>query len=1485
MTRRRRAPLVLGVCIGMFLLVFSTVAADTTKGPPLIPEELFAPNASIVQPNKAIPNKVPPGNDTEITFSRNSKEFVDSSNSTKINLNAKSAKSESEEKVATPINKDVVAEGIRSSNEVDRLSNSDSTNGGLKFDEILYAVSGKSSSPKTLTRLSRTNDLTSVTTKPALEESKLDEKTNKTNRIQQLGNDTSDHDTSKNIKSLENGVESKGEQKSDTKATSGGSSKELVEMSNLKLETASFGNDSTVRNAPLLGQLQQRVKKAEDLGPMKNLEVLDLKEADEGKGTDEPISLINDTYVNYYKTSTEKNFETGLGNQSGASENPTNFISDESAVTHGPGDPKEEVEVVGNMTHPTVEKVVEQQSEDSTLKNAEHLDVLSQKSIYNSTKTVEPSQASEAQELISEKHQQKLVDLTTQRPNPDETSTLQAVSSPVPRGRTIGFSGMNEYPSLEPKTTVASKIDVSFTKKNISSDKLLDQKPYPYARSSVKEQIHNSSNQVDLTTEEPSALENTIGRGRAEEKFVVTEASDVLENSIQQFKSTYYEKTANESSTVSTTELRSSIPMTTVSLARVEEAAPTNQSTNDKSNDLKTIVAPEEKSTSTGNDVPRWIEGRETITSKGNFDVTGNGITEVSLKPENDNKRTYDLPFQEIASRTTLAPSTTESVGKPQTEVGMPSNADVQTNVGSSLLIRSTLNATELFTEYPLVKANFSKGVMSTIPIASPLDAPTVRVTESAMMLSATTTDEIPVGNATEPPAPSDTNGTNEIPTNGSGTLSPDDAFVQTTTSIAYEFVGLSETTTYLSQNVTEDDSDSHGPLSGAFTTVPTVRDSLAKNSSNEASTISVSTTTDSFLSISEAKTVDVDDRSLSIAVTEQTIVPTTQFRDDFTTVLSVVEGETTQTSMLEDVQNSSVIDVWTTTSDEGIVTTVTMGQSPSPGSKDPHFISNATDTSTEFSLTSNIGTIDDRWMVTSSSLRPKVAELSTTSSSSATDMPKETTGGTMVLPSPEEITSLVRIVMEGSLQEVCPKMDKLKLTLAEILTSAMNRSVSDKQIIFHQDPCRESPSPTPTPSGMPLTSILVYVVDENSRFDSSMTNSLPNLYKESQDRVKFPVTETIPDSGNAIAVLVVSSVAFICLVLLTGLLFIMRKRQTRFNYGERCRPVSLDAYSLDSVSAYNSVRRKGAARSSKRSYGNPTFEDTTAIPSHPLNFAGLSSFCNDVNAINEEFSGIPQVSAKIDELPTGAELKNRYANVIPLPETRVPLQKINNDPLSEYINASYVRGPKNAMRYYIACQAPMEATVTDFWRMIWEQQCKVIIMLTDLVENGVEKCIEYIPPSEITDCHRLYGDFQVTLKKRETKEKYAISTLHLKNLENNTFREVYHIWYLWPVNGAQSDGAGLIAVLLEARALQRGGPGPIVVHCSPGTGRTGTLIALDLGIRQYEITRTVDVPRVVYTIRRDRAGAVQTKEQYAFIYKALNLYATKLAGGVLDST
>ncbi|XP_076389093.1 uncharacterized protein LOC100877739 isoform X2 [Megachile rotundata] len=1384
MTRRRRAPITLRVCTGVFLLLFSVVVADTTKGPPLSdkPFATSEKNATDFKPESIEPT-------------RKNVETVDV---------AKDAKAEDKEKVAMPIGEESVVQEIRSPDELDRLSTADSTNGGSKLEEILYGTLGKSSSTKTVSedsyRLSRTNGLTTVTTKPVSEELKLDDKKNKTVSGQRAEDKQSNKTASLDEDSKD--VETK--------------------KSALNLEILNDRDESSTQ-ATRPEQFQERRKKAEHPSSTKNSEVPDLKEADVNGGHDGSISLINDTYVNYspyYKTSTEKNVD-GSENQSRAN-NTTNSVSD---VTHETQDPKGEVEVVGSVTHPVIQRIVE--SQNSTLKDASLENELNQRSnqdsAHNSTKDLDS---------IGE-NQQKLIQITTERTSREET-TLQT-SSPVPRGRTIAFSGVNEFPSLETKPTTATKLDGVYSTRNITTP----QKPYPYAKAS-SEQLHNSSNQLDSTTEEVSALENTIGKGGSDEKFIVTEASDVLENSIQQFK-THYEKPGNES-IVSSTEARS--PATTpASTPKLEEARPTNESALDKSN-LKGIAKSEEKANN-GNDVPRWSEAREGITGK-DFDVTGNRITEGSLKPENVDKRTYDVP-SETGRTTTATPE--------QTEDGL-SNADVQTNAEGSLLIRSSLNATELSTEYPLIKGNFSD--------VTTLDTTTVKATESP------TTVQETVGNVTQLPSFPDANGTNEIPSGASGTSSPDETFVPTTTSIEYEFVGLSESTTFLSRNVTE----------GVSTELPD-HNSFTRSPLNETSTVAGETTTDNPSSTEESEGT-TEDRSSSVTDQTVTVPSLTTQADDFTTVSGVVEAETDQTSTREEEQRISVTESWST-SDKDITETVKVEQTTLPSAKDIHTVVNVSETTVEFTTT-DISTTDAIREATSSpfvpSLRPRIPVSSTTNPPAVSDITIRVTDETKVSPTQEEVMPLVRIVMEGSLHDVCLKKNELRSALAEILKSGVNKTISDEQIIFHQDPCQESATSTPTSD---MTSILVYVVDENGKVDSAMTTILPDLYKNSH--VIFPVKEPIPDSGNAIAVVVVSSIAFICLVLLAGLLFIMRKRQTRFNYGERCRPVSLDAYSLDSVSAYNSVRRKGVARSSKRSYGNPTFEDSSAIPSHPLNFAGLSSFCNDVNAINEEFAGIPQVSAKIDEMPNGAEVKNRYANVIPLPETRVPLQKINNDPLTEYINASYVRGPKNAMRYYIACQAPMDSTVTDFWRMIWEQQCKVIIMLTDLVENGVEKCTEYIPPSEITDCHRLYGDFQVTLKKRETKEKYAISTLHLKNLENNTFREVYHIWYLWPVNGAQSDGAGLIAVLLEARALQRGGPGPIVVHCSPGTGRTGTLIALDLGIRQYEITRTVDVPRVVYTIRRDRAGAVQTKEQYAFVYKALHLYATKLAGGILEST
>lgn len=1168
--------------------------------------------------------------------------------------------------------------------------------------------------------------------------------------------------------------------------------------------------------------------------------------------------------------------------------------------------------------------------------------------------------------------------------------------SPAPRARTISFSGVNEFipENIDSKiiTTKSSIIENSVTKRpSFHLDKEVEVKPYPYLKSDIKKTIDESEEankasgfekKIEESTEEVSAYENTIGR-RGSDKLVITEPSVVIENSIQQFKPTYFKRSGNSTKLNITVSDFGLATTTTSSSGSIQDNASPSHSPSPST--IKTTFETREI-------FETKTPTKPVIDNEQKIDLTENGITETNSQKANSTKSkdvtdsNKILPKSEDKEKSGKESEIVSEKGSEKgsekakdqsTETPKNSNSNSPKNLETSETVESTkintpssvedlksnlynTNATENSTEHPITnkievenkkitpnatESNLKQAGISNTEATNVFSTIEVNLTKSqevhvnnvistSMELPETTTVEYEFVGLKETTLPTDdiyrdserstipgtfTNTNQHRPTDPksstvSNKLTESNIFPDSSKST------MSDQSTDTLQSSNSDESTLSVKITSADKSTnsdtSTNTDTSAKSTDSDKSTTEESSTFSYILrdgtteTISESDTQSSEDSTTIEVITERSESTVNKFA---TSTDKSSEGRSTsedKSSTLEIEPDETTSSLLTTLIPNEKITTESVAYDRTTNIPDVDTSTNGElskrndSTSVDFTdakLTSEAPiktTIDQLLTVTetiameTSTSPPKPRIISVTSEStiskSITESPTATAMPT--LP-PEEIRVFVRIVFEGTWSDVCPHLESMRGMIANLLTAGSDRIVSPRQVIFYQTECTEGVMALTSMSSSetPLTALLIYIVDDDGNFDDYLTKLLPNLYKVSMPTIDFPlrvrsfqlVQET--DSGNAIAVIVVSSVALICLVLLAGLLFIMRKRQTRFNYGERCRPVSLDAYSLDSVSAYNSVRRKGAIRASKRSYGNPTFEDSSAIPSHPLNFAGLSSFCNDVNAISEEFTGIPQITAKIDELPQGAEVKNRYANVIPLPETRVPLQRLNNDLLTEYINASYVRGPKNATKYYIACQAPTESSVTDFWRMIWEQQSKVIIMLTDLVENGVEKCSEYIPPSEVTDCHRLYGDYQVTLKKRETKEKYAISTLYLKNLENNTFREVSHIWYLWPSNG-MPDSASLIAVLLEARALQRGGPGPIVVHCSPGTGRTGTLIALDLGIRQYEITRTVDVPRVVYTIRRDRAGAVQTKEQYAFIYKALNLYATKLSGGALES-
>lgn len=84
----------------------------------------------------------------------------------------------------------------------------------------------------------------------------------------------------------------------------------------------------------------------------------------------------------------------------------------------------------------------------------------------------------------------------------------------------------------------------------------------------------------------------------------------------------------------------------------------------------------------------------------------------------------------------------------------------------------------------------------------------------------------------------------------------------------------------------------------------------------------------------------------------------------------------------------------------------------------------------------------------------------------------------------------------------------------------------------------------------------------------------------------------------------------------------------------------------------------------------------------------------------------------------------------------------------------------------------------------------------------------------------------------------------------------------------------GFVTATREARK-KRGAKAPTIVHCSDGLGFSGVYIAVDIGVKSHEESKTsvVDVFELSKNLRQDRHGIVCTLEHYNFIYQALYEY------------
>ena len=269
---------------------------------------------------------------------------------------------------------------------------------------------------------------------------------------------------------------------------------------------------------------------------------------------------------------------------------------------------------------------------------------------------------------------------------------------------------------------------------------------------------------------------------------------------------------------------------------------------------------------------------------------------------------------------------------------------------------------------------------------------------------------------------------------------------------------------------------------------------------------------------------------------------------------------------------------------------------------------------------------------------------------------------------------------------------------------------------------------------------------------------------------------------------------------------------------------------------------------------------------------------------------------------------KTRYSAIPCVEETRVKLPSPK-----DFIHANYVDLVKG--RRWILTQGPLAETGADFWAMVWQEKCPAIIMLCQVREEGRDKCLQYYPEKKNESKNFTLGPGKELTVTADTVQKdpgfvkdQQVTMTGLKLKLQGKVQLVLHLQYTtWPDQKVPSSPDAMIPFLekMESHVEEQvkkkrfTSANPVLVHCSAGIGRSGTLVALhglwrsllaegaqapasdkntdkttgDKTDKSSEPTGGRGVPSLpglLSTLRRQRHGAVQTLHQYFFIVQAL---------------
>lgn len=163
-----------------------------------------------------------------------------------------------------------------------------------------------------------------------------------------------------------------------------------------------------------------------------------------------------------------------------------------------------------------------------------------------------------------------------------------------------------------------------------------------------------------------------------------------------------------------------------------------------------------------------------------------------------------------------------------------------------------------------------------------------------------------------------------------------------------------------------------------------------------------------------------------------------------------------------------------------------------------------------------------------------------------------------------------------------------------------------------------------------------------------------------------------------------------------------------------------------------------------------------------------------------------------------------------------------------------------------------------------------IIVMACREFEMGRKKCERYWP---------LYGEdpvtfapFRISCENEQARTDYFIRTLLLEF--QNESRRLYQFHYVnWPDHDVPSSFDSILDMISLMRTYQEHEDVPICIHCSAGCGRTGAICAIDYTwnlLKAGKIPEEFNVFNLIQEMRTQRHSAVQTKEQYELVHRAI---------------